>query len=120
MGCPTVKEILEEEEGAVLKERVDSCAPERGGLCSVIGTVAVFCFQKGILLRSGIILTVKMKTAAATSFSSFLPVSFTVSKYQAHTHTHTHTHITQKHSTEHKLPTLWNFSKYFHPKTSSE
>ena len=74
MGCPTVKEILEEEEGAVLKERVDSCAPERGGLCSVIGTVAVFCFQKGILLRSGIILTVKMKTAAATSFSSFLPV----------------------------------------------
>ena len=99
MGCPTVKEILEEEEGAVLKERVDSCAPERGGLCSVIGTVAVFCFQKGILLRSGIILTVKMKTAAATSFSSFLPVSFTVSKYQAHTHAHTHTH-THTHHTE--------------------
>lgn len=57
-------------------------------VCAVIGTVAVFCFRKGILLRSGIILTVRRKTAAATPFSSFLPVSFTVSKCWACTHTH--------------------------------
>lgn len=32
-GCPTVKEMIEQEESAVPVEMVDSCAPERGCRC---------------------------------------------------------------------------------------
>lgn len=52
---------------------------------AVIGIMAVFYFQIGILIRSGVIKKVKTKTIA-TSFSFFLPVSFTAPKYLTHTH----------------------------------
>lgn len=64
---------------------------------AVIGIVAGFCFQDETLLRSHIIMKLKMKTATATFFSFFLPVSFTVPKCPTHIYT-THSHTSHTHT----------------------
>lgn len=58
----------------------------------VIGIVAVFYFQNGILIRSGIIMKMKMKTVAI-SFSFFLPMSFALSIPNRYTYTYRCTHM---------------------------